>query len=75
MNNEFIPTSVALFVCGLFFTFIHKKYLINLIKSTNKFRLIKIDPSNNTVQVMRMIGIGALAIGTIDLIAILFKLI
>lgn len=66
-----LPTTIALIVGGAFFAFCNKKYLINLIKSTNKFRLFKFDPSNNTVQIMRFIGIGSLIIGLLSMLSVL----
>lgn len=75
MNSDVVPVFVSLFICGLFFTFTGKKYLINLIKSTNKVRLIKFAASDNTVGIMRLMGIGALIIGTVGLIAVIFRLV
>lgn len=72
MNNEMISTYVAFLVFGLLASLTKEKYLHNLIVSSNKIRIFKLEPKI-TIRLMKIFGIGFLIIGVLGIFSFVLK--
>jgi hypothetical protein len=72
LTDDMFITIIGILGCGLIFTFMKDEHLRNLIKTMNKYRVLQLEPKS-TVQLMRLVGKGALIIGTFGTLSYIFQ--